>query len=130
MKQKELRPLQFIPFYLLWIVSSALTVIDVLMLRTAITAVVAPILDSVPWEKQIEHMWFARFTLPAIDSWFLAIGSIVALSCIISLDYLYRTAIIKNTVKKTFGTITAIQAGIIVICIVTINIVINVVGSA
>jgi len=129
MKQTELRPLQFIPFYLLWIVSSALTVIDGLLLRSAITAIAAPALESVSWEYQMEHLWFARFTLTAIDSWVLALLGIVALSCIISFDYLYRSAIIKQTIKKTFGIITAIQVGIIVLCLITINIAINVAGT-
>gem|GEM_PF-4552283 len=114
-EEKKLKPTQLGLFYLLWITSIVLTVLDVLLVRAGITALAAPLLDRVPWEYQIKHLWFARFSLKAIDSWFLALGGLVALACIILLDYRYRTAILNGQIAQTFGFITAVQVGILLL---------------
>ena len=120
MSEKDLKPLQFIPFYLLWIVSGALTVIGGLLLRQAITAVAAVLGEAVPMEWQMEHVWYTRWVVRATDPCAVAILSVVALSTIISLDYLYRKAIIGKTIKKVFAKVTAVQIGIIVISVILI----------
>lgn len=114
-EEKKLKPIQLGIFYLLWITSTVLIVLDVLFLRAGITALAAPLLDRVPWEYQIKHHWFARFSLRAIDSWFLALGGLAAFLFIIGLDYLYRKAILKEKITKTFGIVTAIQVGTLVL---------------
>ncbi len=114
-EEKKLKPVQLGLFYLLWITSTVLIVLDVLFLRAGITALAAPLLDRVPWEYEIEHQWYARFSLKAIDSWFLALAGLAAFLCIIGLDYMYRAAILKDKITKTFGTATAIQVGILVL---------------
>jgi hypothetical protein len=121
--EKDLRPLQFIPFYLLWIVSGALTIITGLVARQAITAVTAALGEAVPMEWQIEREWFTRWIVRAVDPFAIAILSVLAFSTIIALDYLYRNAILKKTVKKTFGIVTAVQLGILIVSIIAITIV-------
>ncbi len=112
-EEKQLKPLQFIPFYLLWIVSGALSVLDWLVLRAATTAVAAAIAESVPIEVQIERHWFLRWPVAAIDKFALACFGIVAMVFVMSLDYLYRDALIKGKIKRRFAAVTAVQVGIL-----------------
>jgi hypothetical protein len=111
-----MRPVQFIPFYLLWIISSALSVLNWLALRAATVALVDWIERLVPMERQIERGWYLRWVTRAADPCSLAVFSIFALASIIGFDYLYRAAIEKGTIKKRFGLVTGIQAGILVAC--------------
>lgn len=121
-EEKKLKPAQLGLFYLLWLTSMVMTVLDVLLMRAAIAAIVAPLLAQVPWEYQIKHLWFARFSLPAIDSWFLALGGLAAFALIIFLDYHYRAAILQGRIAKTFGVVTAVQAGILLLSVIVIEI--------
>ncbi len=113
MSEKKLRPVQFIPFYLLWGISGALCVLDWLVARTAITTVVSAIAASIPIEKQIERQWFVRWPVAALDKFVLVILGIAAMLVIMGLDYVYQNAMIKGTIKKKFATVTGIQAGIL-----------------
>jgi sterol desaturase/sphingolipid hydroxylase (fatty acid hydroxylase superfamily) len=110
-----MKPLQTGSFYLLWIVSSALTVLDWITLRSGITGVAAVLAKAIPMEWQIEHQWYARWTVRAVDPCAAAILTILALMSIISFDYLYHDAIEKGKIKKRFGTVTAIQAGLLIV---------------
>jgi len=111
-----MKPLQFVPFYLLWIISSALSILDWMVLRAGIVAIADAIERAVPMEVQIERQWYLRWVVRAADPCSLAFFSIFALASIISFDYMYRTAIEKGTIKKRFGLVTSIQAGILVVC--------------
>ena len=122
MSEKKLRPLQFIPFYLLWGVSGALCVLDWLVARTAIAAVLSAIAASVPIEKQIERQWFVRWPVAALDKFALVILGIVAMLVVMALDYVYRDGLIKGTIKKRFATVTAIQVGILLLSALAIGI--------
>ncbi|MBN1936368.1 MAG: hypothetical protein JW934_17010 [Anaerolineae bacterium] len=124
-EEKKLKPVQLGLFYLLWLTSAVLIVLDVLFLRAGITALAASLLDRVSWEYQVEHLWYARFSLTAIDAWFLALAGLAAFLCIIGLDYLYRAAILKEKITKTFGTVTAIQVGVLVL-----SLIMSAIGSA
>ncbi len=128
MNEKDLRPLEFIPFYLLWIVSGALTIIDGLLLRQAVTAVAAALGQVVPMTWQVEHHWYVRWVVRAVDPLATAILTIAVFAAIIILDYLYRNAIIKKTIKKTFALVTAIQLGLLIGGVIAITIVANTVG--
>jgi hypothetical protein len=110
------KPVQFIPFYLLWIISSALSVLDWIALRGATVALVDLIDRSVPIERQIERGWYLRWVTRAANPCSLAIFSVFAVLSIIGFDYLYRTAIEKGTIKKRFALVTGIQVGILALC--------------
>jgi hypothetical protein len=92
-----MRPIQFVPFYLLWIVSSALSVLDWFLLRSALTAVASAIANAIPMEVQIRRQWYARWVVRAVDPCATAVLSVLLLVSIILFDYLYRAAIAKGT---------------------------------
>ncbi len=122
MSEKHLRPLQFIPFYLLWIISAVVSVIDWLVLRAGVTAVAAVLANAVPMDWQIENNWFVRWIVPAVDNVGLIVFGIIAMVSIMAFDYLYRSALIKGTIKKRFIKVTAIQGIILLVGIVLVTI--------
>ena len=111
-----MKPVQFIPFYLLWIISSALSVVDWIALRGATVALADLIERLVPVERQIESGWYLRWMVRAANPCSLAFFSIFAVISILGFDYLYRSAIEKGTIKKRFALVTGIQVGILVLC--------------
>jgi hypothetical protein len=117
-----MRPIQFVPFYLLWIVSSALSVLDWFLLRSALTAVASAIANAIPMEVQIRRQWYARWVVRAVDPCATAVLSVLLLVSIILFDYLYRAAIAKGTIKKRFGLVTGIQAGILIVSAIAVAI--------
>jgi len=117
-----MRPIQFVPFYLLWIVSSALSVLDWFLLRSALTAVASAIANAIPMEVQIRRQWYARWVVRAVDPCATAVLSVLLLVSIILFDYLYRAAIEKGTIKKRFGLVTGIQAGILIVSAIAVAI--------
>jgi len=120
--EKQLKPVQLVTFYLLWAVSGAVCVLDWLVARAAVTAVASAIASSIPKEVQIKRQWFLRWPVAAIDKFALAILGIVAVLVVMALDYVYREAIIKGTIKKRFATVTAIQAGILLLAALGIGV--------
>ena len=116
MSEKKLKPAQYLPFYALWIISSAVSVVDWMLLRGATIAVADAIERAVPIEVQIERQWYLRWVVRAANPCSMAFYSIFAFASIISFDYLYRDAIAKGKIRKRFGLVTAIQAGIAVVC--------------
>ena len=116
MDERRLEPRQTTLFYILWIVSVALSLLDWVALRAAITAVAVAIVNAIPIEYQIEHQWYARWTVRATDPCTVAILTVLAFASIIIFDFMYRNAIWKGTIKRTFGIVTAIQAGIAALC--------------
>ncbi|MBL7200362.1 MAG: hypothetical protein ISS56_09455 [Anaerolineae bacterium] len=115
MSEQKLKPKQVFLFYVLWILSAILCVLDALSLRSAITAVAAAIANAVPIEVQIERQWHLRWTVGAVDKFALAILGIAAVLGIIALDGVYRGAVFKGSIKKRFATVTAIQAGVLIV---------------
>jgi hypothetical protein len=111
-----MKPLQYAPFYLLWITSSVLSVVDWLALRGATIALADAIDRAVPIETQIERQWYLRWAARAADPCSLAFFSVFAFLSIIAFDYLYRTALEKGVIRKRFIQVTAIQVGILVVC--------------
>jgi hypothetical protein len=122
MSEKKLKPIQFIPFYLLWGVSGLVCVLDWLVSRAAVTAVASAIAASIPKEVQIERQWFLRWPVAALDKFALVILGIVAMLVVMALDYVYRDGLIKGTIKKRFATVTAIQVGILLLSALAIGI--------
>jgi hypothetical protein len=110
------KPVQFIPFYLLWIISSALSIVDWMALRGATVALVDLIDRLVPVERQIESGWYLRWVTRAANPCSLTVFGILAVVSIFAIDYLYRTAIEKGTIKKRFALVTGIQVGILALC--------------
>ena len=115
MSEKTLNPIQFASFSVLWMISGALSVLDWLTLRSAITDVAAVIANSVPIEFQIRNHWYLRWTVPAVDKFALAFLGLCAFLSICVLDYYYRAGLLKGAIKKRFGLVTTIQVGILVI---------------
>jgi hypothetical protein len=113
--EKTLNPVQFVPFSLLWMISGALSVLDWLTLRSAITDVAVVIANAVPMESQIRNQWYLRWTVPAVDKIALAILGLCAFLSICILDYYYQAGLLKGVIKKRFGLATTIQVGILVI---------------
>jgi sterol desaturase/sphingolipid hydroxylase (fatty acid hydroxylase superfamily) len=109
-----MKPLQSVSFYLLWIVSSALTVLDWIILRSGITGAAAVLAKAIPMEWQIKHQWYARWAVRAVDPCAVAILTILGVVSIMGFDYLYHDAIEEGKIKKRFGTVTAIQAGLLI----------------
>lgn len=128
--EPHLKPVQSVPFYLLWIVSAILSVLDWLLLRSAASALAALIAASVPIEKQIERNWYLRWTVPAVDKIALVVFGIAAVLSIMTFDYIYRNAIIKHKVRQRFTTITAIQVGLLILSVAIITLTGLVLGSA
>jgi succinate dehydrogenase hydrophobic anchor subunit len=100
----------------LWIISSALSVLDWMALRGATVALVDLIERLVPIERQIESGWYLRWVVRAANPCSLAFFSIFAVVSILGFDYLYRNAIEKGTIKKRFALVTGIQVGILALC--------------
>ena len=117
-----MRPIQFVSFYLLWIISSALSVLDWFLLRSALTAVASAIANAIPMEVQIRRQWYARWVVRAVDPCATAVLSVLLLVSIILFDYLYRAAIEKGTIKKRFSTVTGIQVGILIVSAIAVAI--------
>lgn len=113
-----MRPLQFIPFYLFWMVSSSLSILDGFVLRSAITGIATVIGKAVPMEWQIEHQWYMRWVVRAVDPLAIAILTILVFASIIVFDYLYRSAIEKGTIKRKFVLVTIIQASLLILGVV------------
>ena len=111
MDERRLQPGQVALFVLLWIVSSALSILDWVVLRAAITAVSAAWANAVPIEAQIERQWYLRWTVRAVDPCAVAVLTVLAFVSIVGFDSLYRSAIWKGKIGKTFGLVTAIQVG-------------------
>jgi hypothetical protein len=111
-----MKPLQYVPFYVLWIISSALSVLDWFLLRAATVAITDAIQRAVPMEVQIERGWYLRWMVRAANPCSLVFFSIFAFASIVAFDHIYRTAIEKGTIKKRFGLVTSIQAGILIVC--------------
>jgi hypothetical protein len=107
-------------YYVLWFVSSVVSIADWIALRAMITSIAAAIGGQIPMEFQIEHQWYVRWTVAAVDPCFVAILTILALVSIIGLDYLYQDAVAKGTIKKRFGIVTAVQASILVVSYVAV----------
>lgn len=107
-------------YYVLWFVSSAVSLADWVALRAMVTSVAAAIGGQVPMEFQVEHQWYVRWTVAAVDPCFVAILTVLALMSIIGLDYLYHDAVAKGTIRKRFGIVTAIQVGILIVSYATV----------
>jgi hypothetical protein len=115
MSEKQLKPRQYLTFYLLWIASGILCVFDALATRSAITAIAAAMASAIPMEIQIQRQWYLRWPVRAVNQFAWAIVGIGAVVAIMALDYVYRTAILKGVIKKRFATVTAIQVGILIV---------------
>jgi hypothetical protein len=111
--ERRLEPRQVALFVGLWIVSGALSLADWVALRAAITAVVSAIVDAVPIEWQVQRQWYLRWTARAADPCSIAVLTVLAFLCIVGFDFLYREAIWKGKIRKTFITVTAIQVGLL-----------------
>jgi hypothetical protein len=120
MSEKKLRRGQLPVFYLLWIVSAALSILDWFALRSAATAVAVAIAASVPMEVQIERQWYLRWPAAAVDKFALACFGILAMLAIMSLEWVYRVDLIKGTINKRFAIVAGIQVGLLVLSQVTI----------
>ena len=116
MDERRLEPRQIALFYGLWILSIVLSILDWVVLRAAISAVTAAIVHAIPIEFQIQHQWYARWTMRAADPCALAILTVLTFASIIIFDFMYRDAIWKGTIKKRFGIVTAVQVGIAAVC--------------
>jgi hypothetical protein len=116
MDERRLEPRQIALFYGLWILSIVLSILDWVALRAAISTVTAAIVNAIPIEFQIQHQWYARWTARAADPCAIAILTVLAFASIIVFDFVYREAIWKGTIKRTFGVVTAVQVGIAAVC--------------
>jgi hypothetical protein len=114
MSIKTLNRIQFVSFSLLRMISGALSVLDWLALRSAITDVAVVIANAVPIESQIRNQWYLRWTVPAVDQFALAILGLCAFLSICFLDYYYQAGLLKGAIKRRFGLATTIQVGILV----------------
>jgi hypothetical protein len=97
----------------LWIVSTLLSLLDWAAMRAAFTAVVAVVVGLVPIEWQIENRWYLRWTARAADPCIVAVLTVLAFLSLIGFDYLYRDAIWKGKIRKTFAVVTGIQVGLL-----------------
>lgn len=113
-----MRPLRFVPFYLAWIISSSLSIVDGFVLRSAIIGVASVIGQAVPMEWQIEHHWYMRWVVRAVDPFATAILTILVFASILIFDYLYHSAIEKGTFKRKFTRVTIVQASLLVLGII------------
>ena len=111
--EKSLKPRQTLLSVALWILSALLSALDWVALRAAITAVAAVIVDAVPMEWQVEHQWYLRWMVRAADPCSMAVLTVLAFVTIIGFDPLYRSAVWKGTIRKTFTLVTGIQVGIL-----------------
>ena len=123
MGDKDLKPLQFIPFYLLWIISSALSLLDWALIRAAVTSLATVIAAAIPTDLQLRRQWSARWALRAVDPCTVAVLTVLVLASIISFDYLYRDGLIRGTIKRRFGIVTTVQASLLIVAgiIVTVS---------
>jgi len=113
--EKGLKPRQVPLYILLWFVSGILSVLGWIALRAAITAVAAAVANAVPIEWQVAHQWYLRWTVRAADPCSIVVLTVLAFLTILGVDPLYRNALRKGTIRKTFLIVTAIQAGILLL---------------
>ena len=123
MSEKKMLPRQLPAYWGMWIGSSILSLVDWWMLRTATTALAAAIAESVPIEVQIERQWYLRWVAAASAPFAWVCIGIVAILSIFGFEALYRDGLIKGKARKRFGVVTAIQAGLLVLSVLTIAIV-------
>ena len=119
--EPKLKPAQLLPFYLLWLVSSILSIADWLLMRAAASATAVLIAASVPIQRQIEGRWYLRWVPPAVDKIALLVFGIAAVLSIMTFEYVYRDAFIKNKIRRRFAVITAVQVGLLLLSVAIIT---------
>ncbi len=109
--------------YLAWIVSFALTLFDWMALRNLVRAIVTTVLVTMPTEQRVEKLLFPQLIIPAVDQIATLVFGVIALILVVVLEYVYRSAAAKGMLKKRFGLVTTLQAGVFVVCLVFILII-------
>ncbi|HUT18405.1 MAG TPA: hypothetical protein VM366_04540 [Anaerolineae bacterium] len=122
MSERRLEKRQIVPFILMWAASAVLSVGDWLALRAAVGSVAAAIAASVSIETQMRRNWFLRWPAATVDKFALACFGILAVSSIISFEWVYHSALVEGVGKKRFATVAGIQVGLIVVSGIAISI--------
>jgi len=122
MDEKRLEKRQIVPFILMWVASAVLSVADWLALRAAVGSVAAALAGAVSIETQIRRNWFLRWPAATVDKFALACFGILAVSSIISFEWIYHSALVEGVGKRRFVTVVGIQIGLIVISGITVGV--------
>lgn len=101
---------------LAWVISSVLTVVDAVVLRTAVAATAGAIYRAIPIEVQSQRGWLLRWPVSAVDTFAIFCLSAAALGLVVSLDYVYQRAQAKGVLRTRFTIITTVQAAVLVLC--------------
>lgn len=102
--------------YLAWLVSAALTLFCWAILRTTTVAIADAIKRSVAARTAPEMVRILRWSVAAVDSFAIFAFGIVALGLVLAFDYIYRKANQEGRLWRTFGLVTGIQAGLLMVC--------------
>jgi len=102
--------------YLAWLVSAALTLFCWAILRTTTVAIADAIKRSVAARTAPETGRILRWSVAAVDSFAIFAFGIVALGLVLAFDYIYRKANQEGRLWRTFGLVTGIQAGLLMVC--------------
>jgi hypothetical protein len=115
MSEKRLQKRQIVPFILMWIASTILSLADWLALRAGVGAVAAVIAGSVSIEAQMQRNWYLRWPAAAVDKFAAVCFGILAVLSIMSFEWIYHSALVEGVGKRRFATVAGIQVGLIVV---------------
>lgn len=109
--------LAILAYLLAWITSIALTIADWMVARYVIRALVSRILANIPTEVRVEQRIFPEHVLSAVDRITILVLGVMAFGFVFFFEYIYRRAAGEGELRNRFLGISALQAGLFIVCI-------------
>jgi len=110
--------LAILAYLLAWVTSIALTIADWMAARYVVRALAARILANIPTAVRVEKRIFPHLVLSAVDRIAILVVGVVAFAAVFIFEYIYRRAAAEGELRKRFLRISALQAGLLGICII------------
>ena len=102
--------------YLAWLVSSALTVLCWAVLRTTTMAAAGAARRALAESADPETARRLRWAVAAVDPFTVFGLGLLGLGLVLAFEYIYRKAHRQGRLWRTFGLVTGIQAGLLLVC--------------
>lgn len=118
-KTNPSKPLATLAYLLAWITSVALTIVDWMAARYVIRALAGRILANFPTTVRVEKRIFPQHVLSAVDRVAVLVLGVLAFAIVFVFEYRYRGAAAEGDLGKSFLRVTALQAGLLAICVIT-----------
>ena len=117
-KTSPSKPLAALAYLLSWIISIGLAIADWMAARYVIRALAFRVLAGIPTEVRVERRIFPHQILSAVDRIAILVLGVVAFAFVFVFEYIYRRAAAEGELRNRFLRISALQAGLFIICIV------------